>query len=118
VILDMVGGAYFTRNLRALAMDGRLVLIAFLGGSKVENADLTPIMTRRLTVTGSTMRPRTTAQKGAIADELRAKVWPLLDAGRCGPLIYKVFPLAEAAAAHALMESSVHVGKIMLNVAA
>ena len=117
VILDMVGAAYFPRNIRSLAIDGRLVQIAFLQGSKVENFDLTPIMTRRLTVTGSTMRPRSTAQKGQIAAELRAKVWPLLDAGKAGPVIYKVFPLAEAAAAHALMESSEHIGKIMLTVA-
>jgi len=116
VVLDMVGAAYFPRNIRALAIDGRLVQIAFLQGAKVENFDLTPIMTRRLTVTGSTMRPRTTAQKGQIAAELRAKVWPLLDAGKAGPVIYKVFPLAEAAAAHALMESSEHIGKIMLTV--
>ena len=117
VILDMVGAAYFPRNIRSLAIDGRLVQIAFLQCSKVENFDLTPIMTRRLTVTGSTMRPRSTAQKGQIAAELRAKVWPLLDAGKAGPVIYKVFPLAEAAAAHALMESSEHIGKIMLTVA-
>ncbi|MDE2006853.1 MAG: NAD(P)H-quinone oxidoreductase [Rhodospirillales bacterium] len=117
VILDMVGAAYFTRNLRTLAMDGRLVLIAFLGGSKPEGVDLTPIMTRRLTVTGSTMRPRTTAQKGALARGLREKVWPILDAGRAGPAIHTVFPLAEAARAHALMESSAHIGKIMLRVA-
>ena len=117
VILDMVGAAYFPRNIRSLAIDGRLVQIAFLQGSKVENFDLTPIMTRRLTVTGSTMRPRSTAQKGQIAAEVRAKVWPLLDAGKAGPVIYKVFPLAEAAAAHALMESSEHIGKIMLTVA-
>ena len=117
VVLDMVGGGYFGRNLRSLRMDGRLVLIAMLGGNTVERADLLPIMLRRLTVTGSTMRPRTTAQKGAIAAELRAKVWPLLDEGRCAPPIYKVFPLAEAAAAHRLMESSQHIGKIMLKVA-
>jgi len=73
-------------------------------------------MTRRLTLTGSTMRPRTTAQKAAIADDLRAKVWPMLNAGKCGPVIHQVFPLADAAAAHALMESSAHVGKIMLRV--
>lgn len=117
VILDMVGGAYFQRNLRSLRMDGRLVLIAMLGGNTVEKADLLPIMLRRITVTGSTMRPRTTAQKGAIAADLRAKVWPLLEAGRCAPPIHKVFPLAEAAAAHRLMESSEHIGKIMLQVA-
>lgn len=118
VVLDMVGAPYFTRNLACLAMDGRLVQIAFLGGSKAESIDLLPIMTRRLTVTGSTMRPRTTAQKGVIADELRRKVWPLLDDGRCAPPIHAVFPLAEAAQAHALMESSAHIGKIVLQVAA
>ena len=116
VVLDMVGASYFSKNIRSLAMDGRLVMIAFLGGSKVEAMDLAPIMTRRLTVTGSTMRPRTTAQKGAIAEALRAKVWPLLAEGRCGPVIHTVFPLADAAAAHALMESSAHIGKIMLEV--
>ena len=116
VILDMVGGGYFQRNLRSLAWDGRLVLIAFLGGHEVEKADLRPIMLKRLTVTGSTMRPRTTAEKGAIAAELEARVWPLLARGESGPLIHKVFPLAEAAAAHALMESSAHIGKIMLAV--
>ncbi|HEY0205036.1 MAG TPA: NAD(P)H-quinone oxidoreductase [Acetobacteraceae bacterium] len=117
VVLDMVGASYIARNLRCLAMDGRLVLIAFLGGAKVEELDLTTIMTRRLTVTGSTMRPRTAAQKAAIADKLRAKVWPVLDAGRCGPLVHEVFPLERAADAHRLMESSAHVGKIMLKVA-
>jgi NADPH2:quinone reductase len=117
LILDMVGAAYLAKNLRCLAMDGRLVFIAFLGGSKAENVDLTTIMTRRLTLTGSTMRPRTAAQKGAIAAELEAKLWPVLDAGRCAPVIEKVFPLAEAAAAHRLMESSAHIGKIMLRVA-
>ena len=116
VVLDMVGGPYATRNLRSLAMDGRLVLIAFLGGSKVENFDLLPIMVKRLTVTGSTMRPRTTAQKGAIAADLRAKVWPVLDAGRAPPVIHAVFPLGQADAAHRLMESSAHIGKIMLKV--
>lgn len=117
VVLDMVGASYFARNLRCLAVDGRLVLIAMLGGAEAERVDLRPIMLRRLTVTGSTMRPRTTAQKGEIAAALRAKVWPLLDQGRCAPPIFRVFPLAEAAAAHALMESSSHIGKIMLRVA-
>jgi NADPH2:quinone reductase len=117
VILDMVGAPYIARNIRCLAMDGRLVQIAFLEGSKVEAFDFLHVMTRRLTITGSTMRPRTTAQKAAIAAELRAKVWPLLDAGRCAPVIHAVFPLAQAAEAHRLMESSAHVGKIMLQVA-
>jgi len=118
VVLDMVGGPYFARNLRTLAMDGRLVLIAFLGGPKVEAVDLTAIMTRRLTVTGSTMRPRTTAQKAAIASELRERVWPLLDKGECAPVIHATFPLAQAAEAHRLMESSAHIGKIVLTVGA
>ncbi|MGE0225032.1 MAG: NAD(P)H-quinone oxidoreductase [Acetobacteraceae bacterium] len=114
VILDMVGGPYMARNIRCLGMDGRLVLIAFLEGSKVENFDFVQIMVRRLTITGSTMRPRTTAQKGAIADDLRARVWPVLDAGRCPPVIHATFPLAQAVEAHRLMESSQHIGKIML----
>jgi len=116
VILDMVGGPYAMQNIRSLGMDGRLVLIAFLGGSKVENFDLVQIMVRRLTITGSTMRPRTTAQKGQIAAELREKVWPELDAGRCAPVIHATFPLAEVVEAHKLMESSQHIGKIMLTV--
>ena len=117
VVLDMVGAPYLQRDLRVLAMDGRLVLIAFLQGSKVENFDFVTVMTKRLTITGSTMRPRSTAQKGALAAALRANVWPLLDAGRCGPVIHATFPLAEAAEAHRLMESSAHIGKIMLRVA-
>jgi NADPH2:quinone reductase len=117
VILDMVGGPYIARNVRCLAMDGRLSQIAFLQGSKVDSFDFLLVMTRRLTLTGSTMRPRSTAQKGAIAAELRERVWPVLDAGRCAPVIHAVFPLAEAAEAHRLMESSAHIGKIMLQVA-
>jgi NADPH2:quinone reductase len=89
-------------------------MIAFLQGSKVHDFDFLPVMVRRLTITGSTMRPRTTAQKGAIAADLRAKVWPVLDAGRCPPMIHATFPLAQAAEAHRLMESSRHIGKIML----
>ncbi len=117
VILDMVGGPYIARNLRCLAMEGRLVQIAFLQGSKVESFDFLHVMTRRLTLTGSTMRPRSTAEKGAIAAALRETVWPVLDSGRCAPVIHAVFPLAEAADAHRLMESSAHIGKIMLQVA-
>ncbi|MDE2333277.1 MAG: NAD(P)H-quinone oxidoreductase [Rhodospirillales bacterium] len=117
VVLDMVGAAYFPRNIRALALEGRLVLIAFLQGSRLEGFDLAPIMVRRLTVCGSTMRPRTTAQKGRIAAALHEMVWPVLAAGRCGPIIHRRFPLAEVAQAHALMQSSAHIGKIMLDVA-
>ncbi|HYZ24918.1 MAG TPA: NAD(P)H-quinone oxidoreductase [Rhodopila sp.] len=116
VILDMVGGPYMARNIRCLGMDGRLVMIAFLQGSKVPEFDFLPVMLRRLTITGSTMRPRTTAQKGAIAAALREKVWPVLDAGRCAPVIDATFPLAQAAEAHRLMESSQHIGKIVLTV--
>lgn len=116
VVLDMVGAPYMTRNVRSLAMDGRLVMIAFLEGSKVQDFDFVPVMVRRLTITGSTMRPRTTAQKAAIAADLRQKVWPALDAGRCAPVIHATFPLAQAAEAHRLMESSQHIGKIMLSV--
>ncbi|WP_426956917.1 NAD(P)H-quinone oxidoreductase [Muricoccus radiodurans] len=118
VVLDMVGAPYFQKNVRCLAMDGRLVLIATMLGHEVEKADIRPIMLRRLTVTGSTMRPRTTAQKAAIAAELEARVWPVLSQGRCGPHIHATFPLARAAEAHRLMESSAHIGKIMLSVAA
>jgi len=116
VVLDMVGAPYFTRNLRCLGIDGRLVQIAFLQGATVEKFDLTPVMVRRLSITGSTMRPRTTAQKGEIAAALRRTAWPLLAAGRCAPVIHAVFPLADVAKAHALMESSAHIGKIMLRV--
>jgi NADPH2:quinone reductase len=114
VILDMVGGDYTSRNVASLAFEGRLVIIGFMGGRASDAIDLTRIAARRLVITGSTMRPRTTAQKGEIADALRAKVWPLLSKGECGPEIDKVFPLAEAAEAHRLMEESRHIGKIML----
>lgn len=116
VVLDMVGAPYMQRNLRVLALDGRLVLIAFLQGSKVENFDFVTVMTRRLTITGSTMRPRSGAQKGAIAVALHEQVWPVLNEGRCGPVIHTIFTLAEAGEAHRLMESSTHIGKIMLAV--
>ena len=116
VVLDIVGAPYFERNLRCLAMDGRLVQVATMQGSKVERFDLGHVMQRRLVITGSTMRPRTTAGKSAIAQALRDNVWPVLNSGRCGPRIYATFPLAEAAAAHRLMESSAHVGKIVLQV--
>ncbi|ALX85233.1 NAD(P)H-quinone oxidoreductase [Achromobacter denitrificans] len=117
VILDMVGGAYINKNLRLLAVNGRLVQIAFLEGSKAE-IDALPIMTKRLSFTGSTLRPRSDEDKGAIAQTLADKVLPLMEQGRCLPLIHQVFPLEEAAQAHALMESSRHIGKIMLKVRA
>ncbi|MGE3877298.1 MAG: NAD(P)H-quinone oxidoreductase, partial [Parvibaculaceae bacterium] len=113
VILDMVGGDYVGRNLAAAAMHGRIVNIAFLKGSKVE-VDLLPIMVKRLTLTGSTLRPRSVAEKAEIARALETRIWPLLAEGKIRPQIYKTFPLDEAAEAHRLMESSAHVGKIML----
>jgi len=113
LVLDMVGGSYIERNIAALAVEGRLVQIAFLEASRAE-VDFLPMMIKRLTITGSTLRPRTIAQKAEIAAELRQNVWPLIEAGKVKPLIHKTFPLADAAAAHALMESSTHIGKIML----
>jgi NADPH2:quinone reductase len=116
VVMDMVGAPYVERNIKSLARGGRLVQVAFMLGSKVENLDLLPVMVKRLTITGSTMRPRTTAEKGAIAAALKRKVWPLLEAGTVKPVIDKVFSLEDAPKAHALMESSAHIGKIMLQV--
>jgi NADPH2:quinone reductase len=116
VVLDIVGAPYFERNLASLALDGRLVQVATMLGATVERLDLFQVMRRRLVITGSTMRPRTTAEKGAIAQALREQVWPVLDAGRCAPVIHAVFPLADAAGAHRLMESSAHVGKLVLQV--
>ncbi len=115
VILDMVGGRYINRNIRLLAVNGRLVQIAFLEGSKAE-IDALPIMTKRLSFTGSTLRPRSDEDKGAIARALADKVLPLMERGQCLPRIHAVFPLARASEAHALMESSTHIGKIMLQV--
>jgi NADPH2:quinone reductase len=115
VILDMVGGDYVSRELKCLATDGRLSIIAFLGGTKA-TLDMGDILYRRLTITGSTLRPRSIEYKAQVASALREKVWPLLDAGQMQPVIYKTFPLAQAADAHALMESSVHIGKIVLEV--
>jgi putative PIG3 family NAD(P)H quinone oxidoreductase len=113
VVLDMVGGDYTPRNLQCLAVEGRLVQIAFLKGPKVE-LDWMAVMQKRLTLTGSTLRPRPVAEKGAIARALRAEAWPLLENGRVRPVIHATFPLAQAADAHRLMESSQHIGKIVL----
>lgn len=116
LILDMVGGSYLPRNVRALATEGRLVQIAFLEGPKVE-LNFAQIMMRRLTITGSTLRAQSDVAKARIATELRAKVWPLLAAGRIAPVMDSEFQLADAADAHNHMESSKHIGKIVLNVA-
>ena len=115
VILDMVGGDYVARNLRCVAMHGRIVNIAFQKGSKVE-IDLLPLMLKRLTLTGSTLRPRSVAEKGEIARALEARVWPLFDQGKCKPVIFQTFPLSEASDAHRLMEKSEHIGKIVLTI--
>jgi NADPH:quinone reductase len=115
VILDMVSGDYVARELKCLATDGRLSLIAFLGGSRA-TLDMSYILMRRLTITGSTLRPRAVEFKTAIANALRQNVWPLIEQGKIQPVIYKVFPLARASAAHELMESGAHIGKIMLEV--
>lgn len=114
-ILDMVGASYFNRNLAALGRDGCLSIIAFLGGAVAESASLLPIMVKRLTVTGSTMRPRTAEEKRAIRDELRAQVWPLLENGTVAPVIHSVLPFDQVVEAHRLMETSSHVGKIVLD---
>lgn len=115
LILDMVGGSYIPRNIKTLSDDGRLVQIAFLTGPKVE-LNFAQIMTRRLTVTGSTLRPQSDLAKAKIAADLREKVWPLLDAGRVAPVMDSEFALEEASAAHARMETSGHIGKIVLKV--
>jgi putative PIG3 family NAD(P)H quinone oxidoreductase len=114
VILDMVGGPYLQKNVSALAPDGRLVQIAFLQGAKVKDFDFMSMMLKRLTLTGSTLRSRPLATKAAIAAALREKVWPLLDSGAVKPVIHARFPLEQARAAHELMESSSHLGKIVL----
>ena len=113
VILDMVGGDYVQRNLKALAPDGRLSFIAFLGGPKTQ-VDFTPVLLKRLTITGSTLRARSVDFKAGVAAALKETVWPLLDSGTIAPVMAASFPLEEAAQAHALMESSSHIGKIVL----
>jgi NADPH2:quinone reductase len=115
VILDMVAGDYVTRELDCLADDGRLVFIAMLGGPKA-TVNFSQVLFRRLTITGSTLRPRPIEFKAAIAAQLRERIWPLLESGKIRPVIYRTFPLEQAAQAHALMETSTHVGKIMLTV--
>ena len=113
LILDIVGGDYIPRDLASLAVEGRLVVIGFMGGDTA-TIDFRRVLGRRLTITGSTLRPRSVEEKGQIAAELSREVWPLLESGKVKPLIYRTFPLGDAAAAHRLMESSEHVGKIVL----
>jgi len=115
VILDMVGGDYMAKNVKALRTEGRLVQIAFLNGSKIE-FNFLPVMLKRLSIMGSTLRPRSIDEKSVIAEDLKREVWPLLDTGRIAPLIDSTYPLAQASEAHARMESSAHTGKIMLTI--
>jgi NADPH:quinone reductase len=115
VILDMVGGVYVAKEIECLSDDGRLAIIALLGGSKA-TVDLGQVLRRRLTLTGSTLRPRSVDFKAAIVEKLRKHIWPLLESGKIKPVIYKVFPLEEAVQAHVLMETSMHIGKIVLKV--
>lgn len=116
VILDIMGGSYLNSNIAALGMEGRLVMLGFLGGAHAKDVDLLAIMSKRAIVTGSLLRPRTVEEKASIAEQLREYVWPVLAAGRCLPMIDKVYPLAEAAQAHARMEGGEHIGKIVLRV--
>ncbi|TNM66763.1 NAD(P)H-quinone oxidoreductase [Aliirhizobium smilacinae] len=116
VVLDMIGAAYFEKNLSVLAKDGCLSIIAFLGGAKADAVDLRPIMVKRLTVTGSTMRPRTADEKRAIRDDLVTEVWPLLEQGEIAPVIHSVLDVEHVADAHRLMETSSHIGKIVLKI--
>lgn len=116
VILDMIGASYFEKNLASLAKDGCLSIIAFLGGNICEKVDLRPIMVKRLTVTGSTMRPRTADEKRAIRDELVSQVWPLLEGGALAPVIHDIIDFDHVAEGHRLMESSNHIGKIVMRV--
>lgn len=117
VILDIMGGSYLNGNISALGMGGRLVMLGFLGGARANDIDLLAILGKRAVVTGSLLRARTATEKAAIADQLQEHVWPALSAGRCLPIIDKVYPLADAAQAHARMEGGDHIGKIVLQVA-
>ncbi|ROM33609.1 NAD(P)H-quinone oxidoreductase [Pseudomonas poae] len=117
VVLDIMGASYLNNNLKALAMDGRLVMLGFLGGGKAHDVDLLTILAKRANITGSLLRPRTREEKAAIADQLREHVWPVLSAGRCVPMIDQVFDYTEADKAHARMEGGDHIGKIVLRVA-
>jgi len=113
VVLDMVGGEYLARNIELLSLEGRLVQIATIGGAKAQ-INMIPVLHRRLTITGSTLRPRSVAEKGAIARALRQRVWPLLEAGTVAPVVHATFPLRAAAEAHRVMEADTHIGKLVL----
>ena len=115
IVLDMVGGPYIEKNVSLLANEGRLVQIAFLQGSTISNFNFLPIMVRRLTITGSTLRPRTVEEKASIANALGEHVWPLLESRRIKIAVYRIFPLSEVAEAHRMMERSEHTGKLVLS---
>jgi putative PIG3 family NAD(P)H quinone oxidoreductase len=115
IVLDMVGGPYIEKNVSLLRLEGRLLQIAFLQGSKVSDFDFMPIMLRRLTVTGSTLRPRTVEEKASIAGALRERIWPLLESGQIKIVVYKIFPFSEVAEAHRMIERGEHTGKIVLS---
>jgi NADPH2:quinone reductase len=115
ITLDMVAGSYVARNLDIAALEGRVVVISLLGGSRAE-VNMGLILAKRLTLTGSTLRARTIAQKAEVADAVRKNIWPLLETGRVRPVIHATFPLAEASEAHRLMETSNHIGKIVLTI--
>jgi len=115
ITLDMVAGSYVQRNLDIAAVEGRVVTISLLGGSRAE-INMGTVLTKRLTLTGSTLRARNVAQKAAVADAVRKNVWPLLASGKVRPVIFATFPLGEASAAHRLMETSNHIGKIVLTI--
>jgi NADPH:quinone reductase len=116
VILDIMGGSYLNNNLKALAMDGHLVMLGFLGGARANDVDLLTILGKRAVITGSLLRARTREEKAAIAEQLREYIWPVLEAGRCLPIIDKVYAYTDAAQAHARMEGGDHIGKIVLQV--
>lgn len=116
MVLDMVGGPYIEKNISLLRLEGRLIQIAFLQGNTVSNFDFLPIMIRRLTVTGSTLRPRTVEEKASIAQALRENIWPLLETGQIKVVVNKIFNLSEATEAHRTIESGQHAGKIVLRV--
>jgi NADPH2:quinone reductase len=115
IVLDMVGGPYIEKNVSLLRLEGRLLQIAFLQGSKVSDFDFMPIMLRRLTITGSTLRPRTVDEKASIAGALRERIWPLLESGQIKIVVYKIFPFSEVAEAHRMIERGEHTGKIVLS---
>jgi NADPH:quinone reductase len=114
IVLDMVGGPYIQKNISLLTFEGRLLQIAFLQGSRISDFDFMPIMLRRLTITGSTLRPRSVEEKGNIAEALRERIWPLLESGEIRIVLYKTFPATEVSEAHRLMERGEHTGKIAL----